>query len=71
MASSPWCGQEGVKLYLQSGQFTSTIKTSQDVSAVETTPDGISYDDTNTPWSEHTDDKLYLTYPLDFEQNEA
>ena len=56
---TPWCGVEASKLYLQSGQFTSTLKTSEDVSAVDA-PWGITWDGTNSPWSGNTNDKLYL-----------
>lgn len=38
------------KLFLQSGQFTSTLKTSKDVSAIAHIPEGISYSDGHTPW---------------------
>ena len=48
-------------LYLQSGQFTSTVKTSVDVHVVDDGADGISWDGTNTPWSGNGADKLYLT----------
>lgn len=60
LTDTPWCGQEAQKLYLTSGEFSSTIKTSEDVSAVDTAPTGISYDGTNTPWCGATDDKQYL-----------
>lgn len=58
--ATPWCGSNDSKLYLQSGQFTSTVKTSEDVSGVDTVPVGITWDGTNTPWAGWTDDKLYL-----------
>ncbi len=57
---TPWCGSGDIKLFLQSGQFTSTIKTSEDVSGIDTGVNGISWDGTNTPWCGATDDKLYL-----------
>jgi len=60
MANTPWCGSEANKLYLQSGQFSSTMKTSLAVGGVDLTPSGISYDGTNTPWCGFEDDKLYL-----------
>ena len=44
---TPWCS-EPTKLALQSGQFTSTIKTSEDVGI---SPTGISWDGTNTLWA--------------------
>jgi hypothetical protein len=58
---TPWTGASDDKLYLQSGQFSSTIKTSQSVTAVDNSPTGITYDGNNTPWSGQEADKLYLT----------
>ena len=60
--ATPWIGSFGAtdKLYLQSGQFTSTISLSLPIGAVEATGNGISWDGTNTPWCGNTDDKLYL-----------
>lgn len=58
-----WCGLAAAddKLYLQSGEFTSTIKTSRDVNSIDGYPDGISSDlSNNTLWSGHNDQKLYL-----------
>ena len=55
-----WSGSEADKLYLQSGQFTSTLKDSEDVSGVDNSLAGISYDGTNTPWIGAEADKLYL-----------
>ena len=60
MADTLWIGQADDKLYLQSGQFSSTLKTSLAIGAVEVIPQGISWDGTNTPWSGTTGDKLYL-----------
>ena len=60
MAHTPWIGGEADKLYLQSGQFSSTLKTSRDISGIDSTPTGISYDGTNTPWSGNGDEKLYI-----------
>jgi hypothetical protein len=60
MANTVWVGQEAMKLYLQSGDFTSTLKTSVLVSAWETLPEGASWDGVNTPWTGRTDNKLYL-----------
>jgi hypothetical protein len=57
---TPWIGYEGDKLYLQSGQFTSTVKTSLSITAVDTVPLDIDWDGTNTPWIGFTDKKLYL-----------
>lgn len=61
MADTPWAGRAGEKLYLTSGQFTSTIKTSESIGAVDASLQDISYDGTNTPWTGAVDDKLYLT----------
>jgi len=63
-----WCGNWSNKLYLQSGQFTGTIKTSQSVQSINTGLEGVSWDGTNTLWcgsesGQHLgggDDKLYL-----------
>jgi len=60
MADTPWCGQADDKLYLQSGQFTSTIKTSEDINSIEIYSTGITWDGTNTPWCGQANDKLYL-----------
>ena len=60
LPDTPWCGEQAGKLYLQSSQFTSTIKDSEDVSGVDTVPSGISWDGTNTPWCGNEADKLYL-----------
>jgi len=57
---TPWCGYADDKLYLQSGQFTSTIKDSVSIGAIESVPFGISWDGQNTPWCGIGDDKLYL-----------
>ena len=52
MADTLWCGfGTNDKLYLQSGQFTSTIKTSLDINSINAVPRGISWDGVNTPWS--------------------
>ncbi len=58
---TPWGGSEGDKLYLTSGQFTSTIKTSEYVGGVDLDPNGVSWDGTNTPWAGRQASKLYLT----------
>jgi hypothetical protein len=58
---TPWCGVAADKLYLTSGQFESTLKTSEDVSSIDIGNTGISYDGIDTPWCGLTDDKLYLT----------
>ncbi len=53
-----WSGAGDEKLYLQSGQFTSTIKDSEDVSGVST-PVSIATDATDTPWLD-TVDKAFI-----------
>ena len=58
--ATPWCGSAGDKLFLQSGQFTSTVKDSEPVTGVDTDPRGISWDGTNTPWTGNYANKLYL-----------
>jgi hypothetical protein len=58
--STPWSDGTADKLYLTSGQFTSTIKTSLDTSSVDTSPWGIRFDGTDTPWGGTADEKLYL-----------
>ncbi len=62
--NTPWAdGEFGPsKLFLQSGQFTSVIKDSEDVSAIEVAVRGISFNGVDTPWSGETDNgKFYLT----------
>lgn len=54
---TPWSGTWDGKLFLQSGRFTSTLKTSQDPGAQG--PMGLSWDETNTPWAGHLQ-KLFL-----------
>lgn len=61
MADTPWLGNVDDKLYLTSGQFSATIKTSLSVGAVDINPSGISWDGANTPWCGFGDSKLYLT----------
>jgi hypothetical protein len=51
MADSPWIGAEADKLYLQSGQFTSTLKTSQSIGAVNSLPTGAEYEGADQMWS--------------------
>jgi hypothetical protein len=57
---TPWCGEFADKLYLQSGEFTSTLKTSEHVGGIDTLVWGISWDGTNTPWIGDAANKLYL-----------
>jgi sulfur transfer complex TusBCD TusB component (DsrH family) len=61
MSNTLWCGFVTEKLYLQSGQFTSTLKTSEYVGSIDIYPFGVSSDGTNTPWAGSQADKLYLT----------
>ena len=58
--NTPWTGDSDKKLYLQSGQFTSTLKTSYYIGGTDNNPQGISWDGTNTPWIGYQTDKLYL-----------
>jgi hypothetical protein len=58
--NTPWSGNSASKLYLQSGQFTSTLKTSESLSVIDSGVQGISWDAINTPWCGSADDKLYL-----------
>ena len=58
--NTPWTGAEADKLYLQSGEFTSTLKTSESITGIDTAPRGISWDGVNTPWTGGTGSKLYL-----------
>ena len=60
MPNTPWCGNTDDKLYLQSGAFSATMKTSLAVGAIDAIVHGISWDGTNTPWSGSEADKLYL-----------
>ncbi len=53
-------GTGGAKLLLQSGQFTSTVRQSQSVSGIDTNPNAIGWDGTDTPWVGVTAKKLYL-----------
>lgn len=53
------------ELFLQSGRFTTTIKTSQIVTGIAARPSSVSYDGTNTPWCSQTNavdtvSKLFL-----------
>ena len=58
--NTPWSGSQSNKLYLQSGEFSATLKTSLSVGAVDSETTGIAWDGTNTPWTGATSDKLYL-----------
>jgi hypothetical protein len=48
------------KLYLFSGEFSSTVKTSLSTIAIDTAPTGIEYDGSNVVWSGFTGNKLFL-----------
>lgn len=61
LTDTPWCGREADRLYLQSGKFSSTLKTSQSIGGKEPNIGGISWDGTNTPWCGDTTNKLWLT----------
>ena len=61
MADVVWAGFGAQKLFHTSGEFTTTVKSSQSVSAVDTQPRGISFDGTNTPWCGSQASKMYLT----------
>lgn len=60
MADTPVVGQQFDKLFLISGQFTSTVKSSVDVTTPDSIPIGLTYDLTNTPWGGTAASKLYL-----------
>ncbi len=60
MADTTWVGQQYTKLYLTSGEFSTTIKSSASVSGKDASPRGISWDGANTPWGGILGDKLYL-----------
>ena len=57
-----WCGNSTASLYLTSGNFSSVIKTSIDVSAINGQPFGSCFDGKNTPWCGTAlgDEKLYI-----------
>lgn len=57
---TPWTGSSDRRMYLTSGQFSSTLKTSQDTSTFDVVPTGISFDGTDTPVCGDNTDKLYV-----------
>ncbi len=59
MADTTWCGNTDDKVYLQSGQYTSTLKTSMSVSSIENSPEGTSYNDGDTFLVGGLKNKLY------------
>ncbi len=52
LTDTPWIGLMDGKLYLTSGTFSSTLKQSEDISAVSASNRAIGWDGTNTPWIE-------------------
>jgi len=60
MVNTPWISFGDKKLYVQSGQFSVTVKTSLDISGTDASPYGISWDGTNTPWVGVQYAKFYL-----------
>jgi hypothetical protein len=60
MADVPWTGNTADKFYLQSGEFSSTVKTSQYVGGIDWTPSGMCWDGQDTVWSGFQAIKLYL-----------
>ncbi len=55
-----WVGSNDDKLKLTSGQFTSTIKDSENVGGFDSLPSGISWDETNVPWMGETGRTMHL-----------
>ena len=51
MADTVWLGAQTEKLFLQSGEFSSTVKTSQSISVESNNTAGVSWDGTDTPWN--------------------
>ena len=49
-----------MSIYLLSGYFTNTVRSSWVTTAIDSKPLGITWDLTNTVWLGYTDDKLYL-----------
>lgn len=60
MADTLFIGAKHDKLYLQSGEFTSILKTSQSVGAIDHSPSGIAWDRINTLWCGLSAKKMYL-----------
>jgi len=60
MANIAWTGGQADKLYLQSGEITSTIKDSEAVTTIDTSPADISFDGANSPWIGDQANKFYL-----------
>lgn len=55
-----WVGGTADKLFLQSGQFTSTVKDSEDITSINSNPTGISWDGQNAPWCHVVPSNLVL-----------
>lgn len=60
MSDTFWTGDQADKLYLTSGQFSSTLKDSEYVGGIGVTYPSVSFDGTDCPWSADTSDKLFL-----------
>ena len=62
LTDTPWSGATDSKLYLTSGQFSSTLRNSISTTAVALGPSSVSWDGTNSPWcSGLVGEKSYLT----------
>lgn len=59
MANTPFCDRTADKLYLLSGVFTSTVKSSLGVNPPDFGPEGISWDGLNTSWCGSQTRKLF------------
>lgn len=57
-----WTGYSTEKLYLTSGQFTSTLRTSVLVNFPANNSGGISWDGTNTPWARSSGGDISVAY---------
>ncbi len=56
-----WCGNGGDKIYIQSGDLTSTLKHSQSVVSIDNAVGDVSTsEDGYTPWCGFTADKVYV-----------
>lgn len=60
MADTLFIGAKHDKLYLQSGEFSSILKTSQPIGTIDGSPSGIAWDRINTLWSGLSAKKMYL-----------
>jgi len=60
MANTVWAGDKDNKLYLQSGEITTILKTSLAVGTIDNAPHGVAWDQINTPWVGTQGKKLYL-----------